>query len=169
MELKIIRSNELYHHGIEGQKWGIRRYQNSDGSLTEEGIKRYTKKAQGSKYSPEALARIEAASSFNLFGVGGIVGGIAQIIKENKAIKSQYIKEAKKEVESILDEISDEPVSNLHISQNSMSENGGNRETYKQPVSDKTLRITKIASVLGGPIGGSIAGLVNHNRESKGK
>lgn len=34
-------SNELYHYGIKGQKWGIRRYQNEDGSLTPEGQKRY--------------------------------------------------------------------------------------------------------------------------------
>ena len=33
---------ELYHHGIKGQKWGIRRYQNEDGSLTTEGMKRYS-------------------------------------------------------------------------------------------------------------------------------
>lgn len=33
--------NVLYHHGILGMKWGIRRYQNKDGSLTAEGIKRY--------------------------------------------------------------------------------------------------------------------------------
>ena len=32
--------NEIYHHGILGQKWGHRRYQNSDGSLTEEGKQR---------------------------------------------------------------------------------------------------------------------------------
>ncbi len=31
----------LVHHGVLGQKWGIRRYQNPDGSLTDEGQKRY--------------------------------------------------------------------------------------------------------------------------------
>ena len=36
-------SYELYHHGIKGQKWGIRRYQNEDGSLTDEGIRRYNR------------------------------------------------------------------------------------------------------------------------------
>lgn len=32
---------ELYHYGIPGQKWGIRRWQNPDGSFNEEGKKRY--------------------------------------------------------------------------------------------------------------------------------
>lgn len=32
---------EFYHHGIKGMKWGVRRYQNPDGSLTAEGQKRY--------------------------------------------------------------------------------------------------------------------------------
>lgn len=39
--------NELHsfeHHGIKGQRWGVRRYQNADGSLTAKGRKHYTKK-----------------------------------------------------------------------------------------------------------------------------
>ena len=31
----------LQHHGIKGQKWGVRRFQNKDGSLTPDGVKRY--------------------------------------------------------------------------------------------------------------------------------
>lgn len=35
--------NELYHYGVKGQKWGVRRYQNKDGSLTTAGRKRRNK------------------------------------------------------------------------------------------------------------------------------
>lgn len=34
-------SYELYHHGIKGQRWGVRRYQNEDGTLTSAGQARY--------------------------------------------------------------------------------------------------------------------------------
>lgn len=33
---------ELYHHGVKGMKWGIRRYQKKDGTLTSAGKKRYS-------------------------------------------------------------------------------------------------------------------------------
>ena len=36
--------NYIYHHGIKGQKWGIRRYQNEDGTLTAAGKKRQFRK-----------------------------------------------------------------------------------------------------------------------------
>lgn len=41
-EYVITRSDDyLAHHGTKGQKWGIRKYQNEDGSLTPEGREHY--------------------------------------------------------------------------------------------------------------------------------
>lgn len=47
----MYTNDELAHHGILGQKWGIRRYQNEDGSLTEAGKKRYS--SNYDKYSED--------------------------------------------------------------------------------------------------------------------
>ena len=38
-----VEDDTIEHHGILGMKWGIRRYQNKDGSLTKDGQKRYNK------------------------------------------------------------------------------------------------------------------------------
>ena len=39
----VSYQNELYHHGIKGMHWGVRRYQNPDGTLTRAGQKRLAK------------------------------------------------------------------------------------------------------------------------------
>lgn len=54
-----MKKKYLAHHGIKGQKWGVRRYENEDGSLTPEGKKRYSKMVKDSKQYGESIAKLE--------------------------------------------------------------------------------------------------------------
>ena len=56
--------NTLEHHGIEGQKWGLRRYQNADGTLTEAGRLRYGDKTNVSELDEDELDDLHAAREY---------------------------------------------------------------------------------------------------------
>jgi len=66
MDYKVIRSNqdELNHSGILGQKWGIRRYQNEDGTLTDAGAKRYASDKRVEKMAAKDAKRYVDAKMF---------------------------------------------------------------------------------------------------------
>jgi|GEM_PF-3924259 len=64
----------LSHAGIKGQKWGIRRYQNPDGSLTEEGKARYGEQRgweARQMYKRGTISRDEMKQRRRLTGING--------------------------------------------------------------------------------------------------
>lgn len=90
--------NELYHHGISGMRWGFRRFQNEDGSLTPEGELRYN---QGK----ERAARAKATEAYKTkkykqkLALKTSKQRIKAAAKEAKYLKEQQEKVSKKTAE----------------------------------------------------------------------
>ena len=78
---EVCLNNELYHHGIKNMKWGIRRFQNKDGSSTPAGKKRYDKEV--------AKLKAEKKKLRNEISVQKKADKLKQLEKERDALKAQ--------------------------------------------------------------------------------
>ena len=74
-------NNEMYHHGVKGMKWGVRRFQNKDGSLTNAGRKRYDQDDDGA-----ARRRSVAKKVVGLTIMGATVATAAVLYAKNPAV-----------------------------------------------------------------------------------
>lgn len=81
--------DELYHHGIKGQKWGVRRYQNPDGTLTEAGKKRYGRLGS----DPNNLRWVDK-TAMRRAASKQIYFGTKKIGKNQQKVLDEYRKEA---------------------------------------------------------------------------
>ena len=75
----------LVHHGIKGMHWGIRRYRNADGTLTEAGKSRYGGDAKTSWLSAERKQQLAKGAKLAAGFAVGVAAGYA-ISKSNPAV-----------------------------------------------------------------------------------
>ena len=101
-----MTDNELYHYGVKGMKWGVRRYEKSGGSYTKAGVKRFNESASTydtakSLYKTLKKNKKEKGNSFDV-DVQASDGGKATIkVKDaNQSIKTakQMMKESKSQM-----------------------------------------------------------------------
>lgn len=87
----ISYKDELYHHGIKGQKWGVRRYRNEDGSLTDAGKQRYSSDGSGKKSSITGKKVAVIAGAVGLAAAAAYVSthpGLVKSISNSPAMKA---------------------------------------------------------------------------------
>lgn len=102
--------NDLRHHGIKGQKWGVRRFQNSDGSLTAAGRKRYSDGSSAEDYQ-NAIKKTKAA--------GESVENIRKFNNDVKRIKDPAMeKRIRKSTEQMTDKELQQRVNRLNMEDN---------------------------------------------------
>ena len=100
----FMSDNELLHHGIKGMRWGIRRYQNPDGSLTPAGIRRLEKAdiKWAKKKTDKITAQAKKASQKELDAYGKELLKLPNALKANGKLSAQTVNAYNKKMAELM-------------------------------------------------------------------
>ena len=164
-----MRNDFLAHHGILGQKWGIRRYQNPDGTLTDAGRKRYgvdTGKELPDVKSASGIERrlndVDKAKARNIRKMGKNISkinkkqwaGTNSKYAKKVSEAQEYIKMGNEETESLLKKADELGYSVDSAHTRRLTSSGAE-------IIGRTLLATGIASAISWPLTGRVVALTS--------
>lgn len=127
-------SEELYHHGIKGMRWGVRRYQNKDGSLTPAGKVRYAEVSDKQiRVNKDGSSTIPEGFVFNR------VGKQTLDVNESGAL---YVSYGKEDAARYVKNLGPTPIGNLFGTSSHYVQHIGVNSDIKMPSDSDTVSLT---------------------------
>ena len=143
-------NNELYHHGVKGQKWGVRRYQNPDGTLTAKGKARLNtyKEKEWKKVNKNRAKALSANDADTMRQIKNRQSKIRNVVDQDHKKNDRAIESNNKFTKSVETAYKDINTSLKNL-------------TYSQMMSEKkAVRLVKTgASAVGAILGGAAAAI----------
>ena len=106
-----MENNALIHHGILGQKWGVRRYQNEDGTLTEKGKLRYRKSEEQKKSEAQKKQDVKERGTFTNAQLKEKIERL-KLEKELRELTKSEVSGAQKFIEDVLKDVGKKTLTN---------------------------------------------------------